>query len=164
MSTEQLVQTLQKLLVLHEHLLTLAKQKSNILKTGDIDSLNQQMKEEQKYILAIKQIENERIKLVQQMLSNYRLRDDEYTLSKVIEVSNEPLKQKLKDIKSKLIVIIEELKQVNALNQQLTHQSLQFVNVTLDMLRPEPIATNYGHPDKKEKENQSKRSMFDSKA
>ncbi len=164
MSAEPLIQTLQKLTVLHEQLLRLAKQKSDILKTGDIDTLNQHMNEEQKYILAIKQIETERIKQVQHILSNYRLRDDEYTLSKVIDISNEPSKQKLKDIQSKLINIVEELKQVNALNQQLTHQSLQFVNMTLDMLRPEPIATNYGHPDKKAKEEQTNRSMFDSKA
>ncbi|MBE4907056.1 flagellar protein FlgN [Bacillus luteolus] len=164
MSTEQLVKTLQKLAVLHEHLLTIAKQKSDILKNGDIDALNQQMKEEQKYVLAIKQIENERIMQVQHLLENYRLRDEEYTLTKVIEISKEPFKQRLIDIQQKLVYILDELKQVNALNQQLTHQSLQFVNVTLDMLRPEITTTNYGHPEKKQKDEHSNRSMFDSKA
>ncbi|QOR66256.1 flagellar protein FlgN [Cytobacillus suaedae] len=164
MSAERLLQSLQKLLVLHQNLLNLTKNKTEILKSGDMEALNLQMNEENKYILAIKQIENDRIKQVQQILQNYRLREEEQTLSKCIDFTVEPVKSKLRSTQLELTRVIDELKKENELNQQLIQQSLQFVNASIGMLRPETQTTNYKHPEKKQSTDTGNRSMFDSKA
>jgi hypothetical protein len=58
--------------------------------------------------------------------------------------------------------VITELKERNQLNQQLIHQSLQFVHLTLDMLAPQPASINYGPP--QQNAAPKRPSMFDSKA
>lgn len=160
MSTEKLVTTLKKILLLHQHLLKLSERKSDILKKGDIDALNEQMKEEQKYILAIKQVENERIALVDKILGP---RVQEKTLTKCIEAASEPIRSELEQLYEDLVRVTHDLRAVNELNQQLTHQSLQYVNMSLDMLVPQEQTVTYGNP-AGTKEKKQTRSMFDSKA
>lgn len=160
MSAENLVVLLKKILTLHQNLLTLSKRKTDILKKDDIDALNVQMKEEQKYILAIRQLENERIAIVDKLLGS---RVQEKTLSKCIENVSEPVRTELTGLQEKLVKVVSDLKAVNELNQQLTHQSLQYVNMSLDMLLPQEQSVNYGNPAGTIEKKQT-RSMFDSKA
>ncbi|WP_077619700.1 flagellar protein FlgN [Bacillus sinesaloumensis] len=160
MSAENLVTTLKKILLLHQNLLKLSERKTDILKKGDIDALNEQMKEEQKYILAIRQVENERIAIVEKLLGP---RVQEKTLSKCIEASKEPVRSELVELHEELVNVTADLKAVNELNQQLTHQSLQYVNMSMDMLMPHEQTATYGNP-AGTKEKKQARSMFDSKA
>ncbi|MEH7235783.1 flagellar protein FlgN [Bacillus sp. JJ1562] len=160
MSAENLVALLKKILILQQNLLKLAERKTDILKKGDIDALNEQMKEEQKYILAIKQLENERIAIVDQLLGP---RVQEKTLSRCIEVTSDPVRSSLAELHEELVKVTHELKAANDINQQLTHQSLQYVNMSLDMLLPQEQTVNYGNP-AGTKEKKQTRSMFDSKA
>lgn len=160
MSAEHLIQVLNKILVLHENLFKLSEQKTDILKKGDIDALGSHMKEEQKYILAIRQLEEQRIAVVEKMLGR---NEKEYTLSRCIELAVEPEKTQLTNLYTKLTTVVHDLKELNQLNQQLAHQSLQFVNVSLDMLLPHEQSVNYGNPTGTQEKKQS-RSMFDSKA
>ncbi|MFS0821617.1 flagellar protein FlgN [Bacillus sp. 1P02SD] len=160
MSAENLVVLLKKILTLHQNLLKLSEQKTDILKKGNIDALNDQMKEEQKYILAIKQLENERIVIVDKWLGP--LVQDK-TLSKCIEMASESVRSELTGLQEELVKVTHDLKTANDLNQQLTYQSLQYVNMSLDMLLPQEQIAGYGNP-AGTKEKKQTRSMFDSKA
>lgn len=160
MSSESLVTLLKKILTLHQNLYKLSERKTDILKKGDIDALSEQMKEEQKYILAIRQLENERISVVEKIFGP---RVGEKTLSKCIEVANEPVRSELVGLHEELSRVTHDLKVVNELNQQLTHQSLQYVNMSLDMLLPQEQSVNYANPTGTKEKKQS-RPMFDSKA
>ncbi|WP_010676917.1 flagellar protein FlgN [Bacillus timonensis] len=163
MSTEILINLLQKIVTLHKKLYKLSEQKTEILKKDDIDTLSAHMKEEQKYILAIKQLENERIAMVKKLFGNHHINDNEYTLSNVIEHSEEPYRTTLSNLQIEIVNTVNELKERNLLNQQLTNQSLQFVTMTLDMIYPTEKTVNYENPlaNQNKKEH---RSMFDSKA
>jgi hypothetical protein len=57
---------------------------------------------------------------------------------------------------------VSKLKERNGLNQQLIYQSLQFINVSLDILRPQNQNLNYG--DAVRKTAKIGMGMFDSKA
>lgn len=160
MSAEHLTTLLSKILVLHQNLYKLSEKKTDILKKGDIDALNEHMKEEQKYLLAIRQLENERVGVVERLLGP---RVSEKSLSKCIEVVQEPHKTQLTKLSEELVEVINKLRDINSLNQQLTHQSLQFVNMTLEMLMPQEQSVTYGKPAEAKEQKQS-RSMFDSKA
>lgn len=163
MSVENLIDLLEKILTLHKKLYMLSEQKTEILKKDDIDALSAHMKDEQKYILAIKQLENERMSVVKRLFDNQYIFDKEYTLTNVIEHSEEPSRSILSNLQKEIVSIVNELRERNDLNQQLTNQALQFVNMTLDMIYPTEKTVNYGNP----LANQSKkehRSMFDSKA
>jgi flagellar biosynthesis/type III secretory pathway chaperone len=159
MSAKKLIDTLEKLLTLHQSLLKLAEQKTDILKKGDMEGLNALLTNEQKHITAIQQVEEIRNEAVEVLLQG---QDVDKTISNCIEFTNEPERTKLTQLKDQLTEVITELKERNQLNQQLINQSLQFVHLTLDMLAPQPASINYGPP--KQNTAPKRQSMFDSKA
>jgi flagellar biosynthesis/type III secretory pathway chaperone len=118
------------------------------------------MKQEQKYIAAINQIERERIHVVEAMTSG----EEERTLTVCLSQTEGTERAMLEKLRDDLTAVISELKNINQLNQQLTEQSLQFVNVMLDMLMPQPPEMNYGAPNKAAAPYEGRRSLFDSKA
>ena len=71
-------------------------------------------------------------------------------------------KQKLEKAVTELLEVIIELRRSEKLNRDLIEQSMQFVQLSLDLLQPSDRNINY----QKETKNQShiKRSVFDSKA
>ena len=89
---------------------------------------------------------------------------DEMTLSKCIEQTSNEEKTTLENLKIELEEGVKRLKAQNELNQQLLEQSLQFVNLSLDMLLPEIDAFNYDRPNHEQDITGEKRSIFDSKA
>jgi flagellar biosynthesis/type III secretory pathway chaperone len=157
---KQLIELLEKHVKLHKGLLELAKKKTEVLKKGDMEALSGIMKEEQKYIAAINQIERERIQVVEAMISG----EEERTLTACISRTEGTERTMLEKLRDELSAVISELKNINLLNQQLIQQSLQFVNMTLDMIMPQPQDINYGTPNKTPNPYEGGRSLFDSKA
>ncbi|MFC4323363.1 flagellar protein FlgN [Litchfieldia salsa] len=165
MSATKIIDLLRKLLTLHSALHQLAMKKTEILKTGDIPSLDEHLKEEQKYILAIRQIEHERVEIMQVEFHRLGTPQSDQTLTKYIETINEPERTNLIQLQQELVEKITQLKTQNELNQQLTSQSLQVVNMTLDTILPKPKELNYGNPlNAPQEKNTQRRSMFDSQA
>ncbi|MFS0783692.1 flagellar protein FlgN [Bacillus sp. 1P06AnD] len=158
MGRAALIQHLDTLIKLHASLLKLADQKTDTIKNSDIAKLENLMNEEQKYIKAINQIENERQKAVAQLMGQ-----PEASLLDVVENAEGPEKEQLSKQRDQLLALTKQLKEANQLNQQLIYTSLQFVNLSLDMLRPRETDFNYQKPAKAGSQ-QQKRSMFDSKA
>lgn len=165
MSVQPIISILEKLEKMHKSLLEHAYRKTELVKNNDMAELDNMLKVEQSHVAAIEQLEEERQQKVM-----------EYFRSKGIEVSTPPTvlelieatedekeRKQLADIRERLLQVIEQLKRQNDLNQQLIFNSLQLVNVTLNMLRPQPEPFNYSG------KNASgggvlRQSMFDSKA
>jgi flagellar biosynthesis/type III secretory pathway chaperone len=165
MSAKRLIQLLEKHLHLHKGLLQLANKKTEILKKGDIKALNSIMKEEQKYIALINQNERERINIVEDMISKSSNPKQDPTLTTCIELTEEPERLVLDKLKNEISTVVLELKNANLLNQQLIQQSLQLVNILLDMFKPQPQEINYGRTNTSSSlQYISGRSRFDSKA
>lgn len=167
MSIEPILTTLNHLEKLHTSLLRLAGDKTTLLKSGDINGIDQLLKEEQAHLAAIVQMDQQRVNAVKQYLTEQGSPvPAEPTMTQLIELVNEPDKQPLAEASDRLLHAIHALKQQNELNQQMTYQSLQFVNLSLDMVRPRPETANYS---KNEVQGQSpgakpKLSSFDSQA
>ncbi|MBA2871315.1 flagellar biosynthesis/type III secretory pathway chaperone [Anoxybacillus calidus] len=165
MSVKLLIELLEKHVKLHKGLLELANQKTEVLKKGDMEALSGIMKQEQKYIAAINQVERERMHVVEAMVNTAGKHEHERTLTTCIELVEESERSVLERLKDELSAVVSELKNINLLNQQLTQQSLQFVNMTLDMIMPQPQEVNYGIPNAATTpQYENSRSIFDSKA
>ncbi|TQR17654.1 flagellar protein FlgN [Psychrobacillus soli] len=145
MSIEKILQSLTKLDMLHKSLLEIAYKKTEVIKTGDMDSLNQLLKDEQAHVAGISQLEQQRQTEVTDYLRAKGIAPtDNPTVALVLENTNtNEEKEQLGAARNKLLLTIETLKYQNDLNQKLTLQSLQFVNLTLDTLRPKPDQINY---------------------
>ncbi|MEK3888042.1 flagellar protein FlgN [Bacillus sp. FSL K6-3431] len=159
MATQLLVESMETLFTIHNLLLEAAIEKTEAIKKNDMQKLSGLLREEQKHITAIQVADQKRQKAVAILMNN-----NEATISDVIEELIGPEQVELKLLQERLIAVIAELKNANALNQQLLTYSMQFVNMNLDILAPEPELPNYSKTNNENDQPETGRSMFDSKA
>ncbi|WLR49253.1 flagellar protein FlgN [Halobacillus litoralis] len=163
MTIDPVINHMKQLQQLHESLLSLSKRKTEALKTNDVTGIQQLLIQEKKHVQAIEKIEKQREHSVTQWASEKGIPPRERTVSELIEILNGEEKERLQNAYEALILVLADLKQQEKLNTELTQQSLQFINMSLDLLQPSIQSVNYGG---KEANNGStvKRSIFDSKA
>ncbi|MFF2178509.1 flagellar protein FlgN [Lysinibacillus sp. NPDC058147] len=166
MSTEAICSTLTKLERMHKSLLELAIKKTEIITVGNIEALDQMLKDEQAHVAAIDKLEQQRQKQVTDYLEAKGLAStDKATVADVIEAAEQQTeKDTLSAVRNRLLQIINDLKNQNDLNQKLVFQSLQFVNLTLDALQPRPEQINYSGNEVRGTNTIAKKSYFDSQA
>ncbi|MRG84787.1 flagellar protein FlgN [Salinibacillus xinjiangensis] len=163
MSTQAIIQAMSKLMKLHESLLKLSKEKTELLKSGDMDAFQSLLVNENKHVQAVSQLEQKRVTLTEKWFQQQGVTSQENTVSEMLKhIKDENEKEELTNIFEKFIMLMAELKQQEQLNQELTQQSLQFVELSLDLLQPSIKNLNYG--DQKKGSSAPKRSVFDSKA
>ena len=145
MAIDPLLTILDKLEKMHKSLLKLAYHKTELIKVGDMEGLNQMLKSEQAHVAAISQLEQQRQKVVTDYLGAKGIAlSGQATVADVMEAADTPQeKAKMDEVRKRLLLTIKTLKKQNDLNQKLIFQSLQFVNMTLDLLRPQPEQINY---------------------
>ena len=105
-----------------------------------MDALNQILKDEQTHIAAISKFENERKKYTAALLPNM----EKPTISDCLNIIDEENKHILERLRTEIFETVLQIKEKNDLNQQLIYQSLQFVNLTLSLVAPQPENYNYG--------------------
>jgi FlgN protein len=164
MSAEtQLFNVLEKMVKLQKSLYQIALKKTDILKADDIEALNLLMKDELKHIKAIEMVNREREQIQQRLANELSLPPATITISDLLQSSMLKDKESLRRVQLELVEQTQGLKEVNEFNQQLLQQSLNFVNLNLDLVLGQQDSGNYTEDTSNEGE-QSNRSLFDSKA
>jgi len=150
---------MEKLDKLHSSLYEIAVKKTEIIKNGDIESLNGIMKEEHVHVQAITKLEEARQAAAKRICPDL----DNVTVSDCLNQVHGSEREGLLDAADKLAEKVAQLREQNHVNQQMLHNSLQFVHFSLNLLRPQPAAINYAPPTKKTQNNPTP-GMFNSKA
>lgn len=163
MSAQLIIETMKKLVVLHETFHELADERTKLLTKGDISQLRALMQKEAVSLKQLQRLEQERIRLVQFFIQSKGLVTEGGTISELLSHVSDSEKEELQSLQNNLIKLIKRLKEKNDLNQQMIQDSLRFVNLSLDVLQPEADSGNYMRPDK-EDDQPTGRSLFDSKA
>ena len=158
-----LLETMQQLVVLHQELIQISNKKTEEIKQGDMDELSKTLMKERKQIQAITQAEAKRQVIVDDFFMKVHANVEEKTMTMLLSyLDDDKVKHQLEDVVALLVESIVELKQVEQLNQELMIQSMQYVQLSLDMLQPSIQRMNY---DQKQTIQESvKQSVFDSKA
>ncbi|MDQ0177088.1 flagellar protein FlgN [Bacillus chungangensis] len=159
MSAEALITALKKLRSLHESLYQLALKKTDLLVNNEMEALQQIVADEQQHIKAIDILEKER----QQAAKDFLGREENITISDCIDAAPPEMAASLSELKESIVDTVTQLQKKNELNQSLVFQSLQLVNFSLDLLRPQEQKATYGRPDQQQRKS-SLRGLFDSKA
>lgn len=157
MSAQTIITVLEKLITLHSSLNELASKKTTIIQEGNTDALIALLIDEQKHVTAITRAEQEREKAVLAFTSGKLVKIDE-----IIELAKPAEADILRRLKTELVDEVMTLKEKNELNQQLLITSLQFVNLSLDLLRPQD--RNYTYGQNSQEPEKKIISTFDSKA
>ena len=139
MSIATIVATLEKLEKMHKSLLELATTKSEYIKQNDMEKLDQLIKNEQAHVAAIETLEQQRQSMVTDYLRTKGIvLTDTPSVADVIEAAQATEStEALVNVRQRLIELLGKLKAQNDLNQKLVFNSLQFINITLDAMRPQ---------------------------
>ncbi|KLV17826.1 MULTISPECIES: flagellar protein FlgN [Niallia] len=160
MQIETIEASLNDILSLHEDLLKLSFEKKDILIKGDTDQLRAITGKEQKLIKAIQKKDQE----LQWNCNGFiGSEQKQTTLDDVIKTVDDQTKDILMEIKQKLVEVLGLIKTQNETNQQLINQSLQFIEVSLDLLKPDIDTYNYNRSESKTSYEKERYSIFESK-
>lgn len=163
MSVQSILEKLNKLISIHEKLLELSKEKTNIVKEGNAEKLQAKLIQERKMVLQLAQVEESRQKEVDEWFSVRGLSNEEATVTNLINnIENDEEKKLLEEKAVHLTEVVVNLKQQEQLNMALIQQSMQFVQLSIDLLSPSLKNINYSKD--KEGDSHINRSVFDSKA
>ncbi|MFP7479047.1 flagellar protein FlgN [Terribacillus saccharophilus] len=163
MALQALLETIEKLHTLHRSLLEISRLKTDHLKANDMESLQKQLLAEKKHVQAVAQIEKLRIAQTESwaVVSGLPV---PATVSELLElITDQKVALQFEQELIGLTETVTELKKQEALNQQLLEQSMQFLQVSLDMLAPSIQSLNYGTSNQDQQRPQN-RALFDSKA
>lgn len=164
MTIKAILSALDRLIQVHESLLQLSLTKTDLLKSGKIEEVQAILKSEQKHIQAINKLEKQRLEAVDKWADAQNMTDQDKTVTAILEkLTDENEQKQLEKTSTKLAKTLVQLKAQEGLNHELTEQSMQFVQMNLDLISPTIEQVNYGNK-KEQNDPQSKRSIFDSKA
>lgn len=168
MSVSNIISTLEKLEKMHKSLLELANKKTELIKANDMEQIDDMLKMEQAHVAAIETLEQQRQAMVTDYLQAKGIAfTDIPTVAQVIDAADGTEKEALQKMRERLVALLADLKIQNDLNQKLVFQSLQFVNLTLDMMRPQQTqgsTFNYSGAEVRGQSTVGKKSYYDSQA
>lgn len=162
MTLHQVVLTLEDLVGIHHELLQISKEKTTFVTKGEVDEFQKLLLKERKLILRLEKAEKARQEAVEQWFSDKDDSIEHKTITHMLDLITDQQEQTmLANITTDLTEAITTLKRQEQLNHDLLEQSMQFVQMSLNMLSPSIEQMNYGE---KKQTNQRDRSVFDSRA
>lgn len=125
-----------------------SKRKKEVIIKADIKALEEITGQEQEIASKIKNIENRRISIMEDIANVLGRRVEELTVDALLEVlKNQPKEQQeLAEIRSHLKDTLAEMKEINEQNQTLVNQAMELVEFDMALLksiRQAPETANY---------------------
>lgn len=166
MTVQAIVQWLSQLNDIHLQLLELGERKKQVLIDNHVNELTHLTNQEANLMKQVAELEERWLAEIANFLeAKGYTPDPSMTMSDFTKlIFNEDDKEALTAAQHQLLATVEQLKELNALNQQLIEQSLSFIDYTLDLMTEDPADTiTYENPTKQGKSGSGK-GIFDTKA
>lgn len=145
--------------------MSISNEKTDAIKLSDSEALIKLLTKERQLIQTVEQLEEQRMQLVEQYFLKNNMQNEEKSITNLLNaVKDGKQKHELEQIVAQLIQHIVSIRESEQLNSDLLQQSMQFVQLSLDMIQPQAQTINYGdHAKQKKSDSSQKRSVFDSK-
>lgn len=164
MSVKAIFETMAQLVSQHKELNVISAEKMELIKANDTKKLTALLKKESKQIRAIEKIEKDRQEAVTAFLHTKKETGAEGTVSILLKHLPKDYHEPLIKLQEGLLEEMEQLRKKETLNRTLVEDSLHFVQMTMDMIQPDPEAIHYNHPGGTATDRREGYSIFDSKA
>lgn len=162
MTLDEVIHSLKALVDIHHELIDVSNQKTEEIKVGNVERLQDKVLQERRLVLKLEQAERKRQQVVERWFSAQNITEEEKTISTMLTMLSEEEEQsELASVTTDLTEAITTLKRTEQLNRELLEQSMQFVQMSLSLLSPSLEQMNYGGD---AKESHREHSVFDSKA
>lgn len=140
---ERLVDVLANMLKLYQALLTISKQKHDILVGAKAQELDALTKQEELLIVQIGKLEVIREKALREIITTHNFSDENITISKLAEVADPDIGIQISDLLKQFDSITADLVKMNKLNTKLIEQALSFINYNINLLTQNTIGPTY---------------------
>ena len=134
----------------HTEILKIANDKKEAIVQNETDKLKKITKQEQQVVFNIIDLEEKREKNVKSLSTLLNEKQEGLTISEIIKISKDKIKNitlinEVEKAKEDLRNIINELKTVNELNNQLIKNSLEYIDFNLNLMLGSTIQGTYGN-------------------
>lgn len=164
-SIQMVVQLLEQLADVHDQLIALGTEKSKALAANEVDAVSGISNRESKLLVKLATLENQRITAVNRYVAERGLvPTSSFKLDLLIQmVFRADEKQALLAASGRLSKAVNELRELNAFNQQLLKLNLDYIQYSLDVLTgPSEEEATYHRP--LQSQGFTRQSQFDAKA
>ncbi len=160
---DNLVALLTEMLDLYKALLTISRQKREILIAGNAPKLETVTKQEETIILEIGKAEAKRTALVRDLADVYGVKPGELTMSKLKELADASTARQVENIGKDLEAVMAELTPLNETNTRLIEQALNYVNYSINILARNTTGPTYVPQGQPPERNVNNRTILDTK-
>ncbi|GAB2721199.1 flagellar protein FlgN [Paenibacillus thermoaerophilus] len=146
---QEVVELLRGMTEAHVQLAECGRRKRDAIVQNDVDTVSQCMNQETRLLNRVAEMEQARLKAIGRFLSKLgMIPTPGFTLTQLIQLAyRAEEKNALREAQQELSAALRELKAVNDLNQQLVKQSLEFIQLSLDVIAGPPAEeATYHHP------------------
>jgi len=158
----ELIDVLDQEIDIYNDIFKISRDKTGIIFEGNVDGLEKIVQEEQKLVVKVAQMENQRNIILYKISRALAMKADEITLSTLIDNTEGPIRDKLKDRQQGLQKLINELMECNNINSKLIRNSLDYIDFSINLIAAsESQDNNYGMD--AEKSSVKSKSKFDLK-
>ena len=119
--------------ILKQFLSLLNLQKQYLL-ANQVDRFQGTVQQQEALVDQIKALEERRIAKVKQLADSQGLREDEITLTHLIEITLGDISDELKGLKGRLSRLVEKIRRANRVNEMLIKQSLNLIQQSIDWM------------------------------
>ncbi len=158
---ERLVEILEKESALYRDILDLSRHKTSTIVEGKVSQLEQLTGVEQRLLLNVGGLEQQREEVVDQLARLLDIPADELNISVAVEQAEDELKEKLIALKDEIENTLKDLKEVNDLNSELIKKSLEYIDFSINLIAGGPEDVTYDA--KKGRDKGEGASFFDQK-
>ena len=125
--------------VLLQDFLELLETQKQLLVKNQVDEFDQSVLHQEELIKKIKNLEGQRIKLVNQISHGMKVEEDELTLTRLVEMSLGQVSSELQTAKKSMSQLVERIRRANQVNQYLIKRSLNVAQRSIDLLIDESL-------------------------
>lgn len=161
----ELMKILEQEIECYHNILAVSRQKTPIIVEGNVPALQSLIQIEQEQVGRSIRLERDRQKIVQDIAIVINEKQEDLTISRLIEVLHTAPDdaEKLKQYQSQMIDTVLELKEVNEQNKKLLEQSLEFIDFTMNAIQSRRTIPNNSYHSGGVASEQGGRSFFDRK-
>lgn len=111
--------------------LELLRHQKKFLLANQIDAFRDTVAEQEKLVEDIRTLEARRIAKVRELAASTGLREDEITLTHLIEITLGDVSAELKELKKNLGQLVERIRRISKVNELLIKRSLNFIQQSI---------------------------------
>jgi len=136
MAVQELIVCLDRMILIHEKLIEFSQLKKKLIVANRVDELSKMLVQEARCMRLVEEEDSRRSDAITRFLFEKGIRlQGRMSVSEVAKLVNDPQqKERLLKTATRLTHSIRQLKELNALNQLLIQQSLQFIAHGLDLM------------------------------